>query len=349
MSGQAPPDWTDDEPGLSTLGAALARGVRRSFHRAWLVVLIAVAATMSIVVSRATSPRRYTARVTLRVVETTIERRDVTRLPRDLRQSLVGGALTSTRLAAIIRDRELYPRLAKTDMASAVASLREDMGVDVTSNFFLGERLPDDPPRSARVDLAFTAGTADVALAVARDLGDAILDAEKEQRVAASDASVRVIAAALDTLAARLATLAEERRASQRADAGGPASERTVRLQAQERAQMDRLRATEGQRTRLELMARAEGAGLGLTIDRVYEQSTKRGGASVASLGFLFVILMLMFLPLAALVVGTFDSRIRDEVDVARTGVPLLVQLPRPVPPGAKRSRRARVGGMGPM
>jgi hypothetical protein len=164
--------------------------------------------------------------------------------------------------------------------------------------------------------------------------------------VAASDASVRVVDEAIDALNVRLATLVDDRKAAQKADGNGAPSARTQQLQTQERDLVARLRRTENQRTNLELMTRAERAGLGLTIDRVYEQSSRRGGATVKSVGVTFLILIAIFLPLTALAVGSFDPRIRDEQDLAREGIPMLVELPRADRAHANRSPRAPVGGM---
>ena len=322
-----PPDWTSTEPGLRAALVVVARTLQKALHRPITVISFAVSIALA-AVSGSVTAKRTTAVVTLKVSESDVERSHVT--PRNLRAHLMKAALSSTRLAAIVRANELYPRVAATDMASAVAALREDMTLEVSQNGLYAERGPDEPARSARVALGYTASTATLATAVAQSLADAVIAGEAELRAADAAAATLAVGGGLDALRERYLSTVAARSASQRAD-GDPArpSRRTSQLKREERDLSLRLTETETQRTSLELLTRAEQTGLGTRVDRVYERVSSRGGATRGSLTILGAVLFALVLPLCALVVGAFDGRIRDRGDLERSGVRLFGELPR--------------------
>ena len=64
-----------------------------------------------------------------------------------------------------------FPDVA-TDAGEAVESVRKALDVTVSDLALLEDRLPDDPPRTARIGITYTAGTPEQALIMAREAGE---------------------------------------------------------------------------------------------------------------------------------------------------------------------------------
>lgn len=335
-----PPDWTASEPGLSAAIRAVLRLLGKAAHRPILVVFVALALSAT-TVAATRRPRVHTAVVTLKLAESSVERGRQT-TPRNLKTHLLQAALSSQRLAAIVGAHHLYPEVATADPASAVALLRSRFTLEVSQNGLSAERSEDDPARSARIEIAFSALDAAVATAVATSLADALMEAEGERRADDAAAAAAAVANGLDALRERYFTVVEARRSSARGDGSGRPSSRTRALLREEAGLKLRLTDMETQRTSLELLTRAELQGLGTQLTRVGEHVSSRGGTTSAALFALGAVLFVLALPIVALLVGAFDSRVRDREDLERAGARVLVDLPRR--PGG--SRRARIGSM---
>jgi hypothetical protein len=346
---EAPHDWTDDEHGLSVIGRAIARTFFRARFRVGLIAIIGFVLTAVLVARRASAPVRYTAEITLRITESGFDT-IAQRIPRNLRDNLLASALTSGRLATIIREQHLYARLAETDMPSAIASLREDMTLEVGSNYLLEGRSEEAPPRDARVTIKYSAGKSALAVAVADALANALVEAENEKRIADTDAAELAVTGGQLVLRERYDRAVAAYRALQREDAAnGRArpSDETERARIEQKRLGELLAGGESQRTALALVARAEVSGLGMRIDRVGESVSTTGGSSTSTLVIVGGVTFTLLTAVIALIAGAFDPHIRDARDIEDIGPAVLVAVPKePHPHANQGSPRAGLGGM---
>jgi len=86
------------------------------------------------------------------------------------RGELVGfinqAAFADARLGDLIGKHDLVRRLGATDRADALARMRKLIEVHTWHDYFEGYRQGDDPPRTVRVSIGFSAPDPETALAV---------------------------------------------------------------------------------------------------------------------------------------------------------------------------------------
>lgn len=326
--------WEDREPTFGRAREEVARALSRALRRWPLVVALAALITAAIVVRKAFQPPRYPAAVALLVVEGDVVAVTVTEEEGD-RTAVSSSPRTAARLADYVgtvvfsdaKLREIMRRQSVTleklesNPRLAVASFRDDIDIDVSQNNFLLERRPGDPPRFARIEISYTAPDPRVALMVAQDLADAVIDHEAAQRRELLDQAKRFQAEIVDALDAevgrREGALAEAQLAAQ----GLPGVSLVVvnELRAVENLR-NQLAGAQRELEELDLRSSAEQKDLGLAFTRVDWRSVEVPRPRGEVLLRLGVITLLASLLLSALAVGAFDGRVYDAADLRRLG-----------------------------
>ena len=327
--------WDQDEPGLRDATHLLRRVVSRARRRPHWVLLLALFAAAVVILPRARRPASYQGRIVFRMDEGALTDPQVSaRPPKAVRQYLARVALSNTRLAEIMERHDLSTTLRRIDMVAALESFREDLEIDVSRNYFLEDRAAG-PPRWARVAIVYAAGDPETAAAVVRDLGNAIVEEQGDERARAAEAARAQARHARETmgneLGERNAELARRERALEDA---GAAERGTVLVQIENsrsvaRALELRIKDLDGRLMRLELADDLEQAGVGLQFVRLEEGTViTRKRPPPAQLAVEAALLFLLALPFALLFVGAFDRRVYHAEDLSRLGLELAAVFP---------------------
>jgi hypothetical protein len=325
---------TDPEPGLRTLGRIAARLWRRARANRLRVLLTALLVAASVVGVELIKERAFHPRYVMRVVEADRDARTAPRMKRQLREYVMSAVFSNGALLALIEKYGLYPGIAKGNPQGALESFREDIHVEVYRNFFVEERGTHDAPRSARIAISYSSPNRELALAVTADLGDLVVAHEYAARKQQAGAAAARAQEELER--ARERYLNAHRRAYQQALlmdgdseeqqlARVQVAESTRTLQALERE----VEIAEERSAAMELGQQLENERLGLTFETVERGAIPRSAEletrdliALGALAFLFG------LPLAALWVGAFSSKLVDAEDVAKLDIPLLAVVP---------------------
>jgi hypothetical protein len=316
------PSWMDREPGWSDAFRQLARLHRRALVRLRTTLAVTALLALAVVVFRAQQHRSFRAEVIFRVTEGDIEFRTSPRANKDLKDFVSGTAFATPRLLEVIRRHGLYRKKMAADPLKAVESMREDIEVEVARNYFMIERGPDDPPRSAVVSIEYRGGDPDTALAVVQDLARLVEDQESAVRRGFAQIAAREAEEAYQLVRAELVRL-EQRRAVLGRDLaviGGDKGTSLVQLATVERQieiMEEERKGAEERRSALHLREGMEAGGLGITFDRIDTRSPSRPFfRRRVELGLIAVAAYLLLLPFVGMAVGAFGKRIDGAEDV---------------------------------
>ncbi len=332
-------DWYESEPPLHRVLAAELQRLKRRAQARWpLVVVVAVALTAAVVWKVARKPGQYRARVVLALTEGELAGRgDVTPL-HELRDYVGTVLLSNAALLELVERRGLFARArAQFGDDYAVQLLRDQLGIGVWRNYFQYSYSYDER-RTARIAIAYVAQDPDHAYEMARDLTSIVIAREGERRIEAARLLAEQARGILDAARAELAGVRAELNAEvaalAEAERRGEATEVAVhRLRAAEltlavtRAQ-EAFFALEQTTTGGALQAAATAAGLALELTVVDERRPPRAERPVFVLVAVGVFALGLFLPLAGIVIGAFDTRVHDLEDVSRLELTALGHLP---------------------
>jgi hypothetical protein len=333
-------DWLEHEPRAFDVLRQLGRLFRRAARRPFVVLASTLLFALLALGGWALKERTYAPRVILRAIEADYQYGANPRPKRRLRDHVRDAVFTNQRLMEVMRKHHLYEAILNTNPQAALSSFRDDIAVDVYRNYFVEERSPKDPPRSARIGIRYQASDRNLALAVTRDLALLVSDHESRTRRAqvaelARDAAAQLERAQTDVLAHQRA-IAEKVTLIQ----SGIDRQAVVELASLQRSlPLLERRVTEAEQRKaaLDLNASLEAKELGLRFEIVdsgaVAESAVPDGEDYALLG---VFAFIFGLPFVGLLVGAFDTRVRDADDLRRLGVSVLGQI---------RSSNSRVEG----
>ena len=324
-------DWIAIEPGALQVLGQLGRLFRRSWRRPFVVVGLTLLVATLAAGGWALKERNYAPRVILRAIEADYQYGANPRPKRRLRDHVRDAVFTNQRLMEVMRKHRLYAAILNTNPQAALASFRDDITVDVYRNYFVEERSPKDPPRSARIGIRYQSSDQKLALDVTRDLALLVADHESRTRRAQVAGLVREATEQLDR--AQTDVIAHQRAIAEKVTLiqTGIDRQAVVELASLQRSlPLLERRVADAERTKAarELNASLEAKELGLRFEIVdngaVRVSSVPDGEDFALLGlFAFV----FGLPFVSLLVGAFDTRIRDADDLRRLGVSVLGQI----------------------
>ena len=220
-----------------------------------------------------------------------------------------------------------FPDLA-TDAGEAVESVRKALDVTVSDIALLEDRLPDDPPRTARIGITYTAGTPEQALTMARELANVVVSSTLRRE----DVTAQNDQAAANALLGRSEKLFDQTADESSTAAAGNSITEALRAQARAESARQNLRAAVAAATNARLATRAQEAHESLRFDVVdagrLPPRRTRGDLVRDSAG-----LLLLALFGSCLFAGAFDPRVLDRGDVTGLGLTVLAEAP-PLPVG---------------
>jgi hypothetical protein len=323
--------WMSREPGIREAFVELGRLGRRAAGLPVRILLGSLLLALLVVGFVVLKGHRFGPRYLLRVVESDRAASEAPHGKRALRDHVLHNTFSNGRLLEIIRRNGLYPALARRDPNAAVNSFREDIEVEVYRNYFVEERSPEEPPRSARIAVRFRSEDRALALAVTRELGGLIVEHEGIARRQQAQAAVRDTNSALermrDEFQSRQKRMTERLLAVEsRKDPG--AMLELVDLGDGLEAIGGRLGELEKTSAALEVGAAFEQRSAGLRFE-VIEQGGVPGSEGMDTkdaLG-LGMLTFVFGLPLVGLGIAAFDTKLRSGEDLNRLGLRTLGRL----------------------
>ncbi|HEU4412587.1 MAG TPA: hypothetical protein VFS43_45510 [Polyangiaceae bacterium] len=347
-------DWTADEPGFSEAAAETSRLLRRMRVSLRRILIITLALTALTAGYRSLKKRQYAAHVIFRVTEGDLTNDTAPPTRGRLKNYLSDVALVSSRLQRIIEKYDLYPTKRKIDMQLAVEAMRDDIDLDVISNYFSQQRYRDDPPRSARVIVEYSTTDPQLALDVARTLAQTIQDDESTRRREAAELDAEATHRASAGLREQLAQAQTRLTEAQLELNGSKAAERATLLVELEQLRrtilslQDRLKEASKRQSDFDFRANLENQRLGLRFEVLDANRPPLPLLPVnAELALVTVLAFLLLVPAVGIAIAAFDARVYDVDDLRRLRIPACghINLPRMAKFGNpnKQARRERV------
>jgi hypothetical protein len=277
----------------------------------WLAAALIVSAGLTFTSARA--PRVYQASVIMRVTEGQVAIPGSELGRGALKNHLSELVFTSAHLMELMRRHPGHYGDLKDDPASALENIRGGLTIAVTENDFNEEREPDDPPRSARLQIAYDSRDPEFAFTIATELADMIVTStlgKQRKQLEREQAAAQALAGRAE------ADLAELVR-------GDP-----MVFDFRTRAARDRVGAAKQQVTAATLALRALTEQQALRFEvidpgRVPERVDRLSAAVSTFFSTLFTTLLA-----GLLLAGAFDPRVLDAQDLINLDVTVLGRLP---------------------
>ena len=311
--------WYDEEPAPGpTARALLARLFRRS-RASWPVWTgAALALGVALAAYRLHQPPSYRVTAIVRVMEG-----DAASTRNDLGVGALldymnDVVLTNARLVELMKRHPTAFRGVETNPMFELEDLRKQIEITISENRFVQESDPGDPPRSARIELAFSAADPKLTLAVAEELAELVVGSAAERQRAT---------AARDRTAAELARTRAEALIE-----GHPGRDEVPRA----RTARQRLEAARTEAAAAGLAARAAEGQQALRFEMVDAGRLPPAPTSTHLAGGILA-LVLVSLLVGALLAGAFDPRLLEPSDLEALGIVTLGRFPAPGPASASR------------
>jgi hypothetical protein len=318
--------WFDDEPPLRPAAVrAFARLLRRgrTSWKTWVFVAVGLAVASTYMSTR--GPRMYAVTVALRVSEGAVRAGGAHLNGGALRAHVDDLAFTAKHLVEVMRKHpDTFGPLDK-NVDESVAEMRDGITVEILENDFIGDRTPDGPPRSARVEVTYKSDDPKLTWAIAQELGELVIGTTMgEARAAIARARAAAASAVSQAEAHAEGAAAHDHDEPDAPPAAGPRPPDPLVVKANERLQL-----AGGQEAEADLSLKALDQRQSLRFEFVDPGQVPKklprltGGTLV---GILVVALFGSWL-----LVGGLDPRVLDFEDLAACGLPALGGLP-PLP-----------------
>ena len=336
-------DWYAREPAVShVLVAELQRFKRRMKAHPIPVLLLAVLLTAATLAWFAMKPRFHTARVVLRISEGAISQYEGPVLPHeDLESYIYDYSLPDPVLLDQVVEEQGFFRaeLEKFGPDLAIDELREGLSIDIFDNYFFFGKRQEITPRSLRVAINYRYQDPDVAYALARLLADLVIAQESQKRADETRFAAANARAILEQGERDLRALDERLTQAQVELAQALLQEDQVEA-AMQRVEVDdlsrrlileqkRVKGLRQETEQLELDSQLEERHLGLVFETAGE--VRPHGDTHANpilLTLVGLACFCIFVPVCAIGLGTFDSRVHEPEDVRRLGLPVVGHIP---------------------
>jgi hypothetical protein len=241
------------------------------------------------------------------------------------------AVFTAARLEELANKHDLVRKLRAPNLEVAVDRLRQQIDVGIWQDYFEGYRQGEDPPRTVRVTIGFSAPDPETALAVARDLGQLVAETQTQHEADSAAERVksrRILAASAAARANGLHEELERMKVDAVEQPGGNAFVGLQRMKAAVQAADAASSAMAGDLVDAQLRERAvrrvghlvQVVDPGTPVWQRLSRTERLAGQGALALG------LGMFL--AVFLVGSLDPTIRDEQDLRRVRIPYLGSVP---------------------
>jgi hypothetical protein len=331
-------DWYESEESPArAMIVELQRIRRRTRTRLLSVLVLGLVVAGALTYKLATRAEHFEAEIVLALTEGSLSAKH-NGLPVDqLRQFVDGVLIPDAKLKSLIERRDLYRLRKRLGIEYAIEELRGQLDVQIWKNSFVYyDEDAQNAEHSARIGLTVTDSDPDRAYELAHDIAAIVIETAHENRQQLNAQLSKEIAAQRDGLTHRLDQLALE--AAEKSAALTRAHAKHQEDFAQALALQLVELASERKRGEKELADiavsrdaladRIAAAGLDTSIAIVEENRPDRPEHRGFAIAMMAVVVGIGSLLGAALVLGSFDSRIHDGDDVERLGLPMLGHVP---------------------
>ncbi len=331
--------WYESEsPTRRVLVAELQRLKRRAQARWPLILVLVIGLTAAVLYKRAQKVKVHRAQVILAVAEGTLGDGRHPMPVMELRAYVNDVLLSNGVLLDLVEELDLFPLRAKLGDDFAINELRDMFNVGVFRNYFLYQYSVDEP-RSARIAIVVTHTDPDFAWRMAHRLATLVVDGEHAHRLEVAEQLGLEVEAAIRTARARLIeveTALNERSlalstAQQDGDVGRTAAltVETAELAARLRGEREAILGLITQGSGDSMALAIDRAGLGMSFEIAEERRPfEEPGARLYFQIMIGAVVFFGLLPVVAIFVGAFDSRVHDAEDVERVGLPVIGHVP---------------------
>lgn len=327
--------WIADEPGLASVARLV---LARAWHHRARILLVVILVTSTATVLRALKKPTHEATLYFRLVEGDISSNvgEQPRPPADIQQHIANVALSRRQLEPIMRKYHWSEAWLRRDPAAATDEFRSSIEISVERNYFIYPRNRGDEPRSAEVRISLAGPDEEQVRAILREIGDAILRDQAEQRGGRLREVREMIRMQLEHARARTRSLQdaisrltlEAARADERAAVGLRA--RIAVLAAEAHGAIEHELALGRQAAAVAFNAATEQEQLGMRFELVDERvAIFAPPLKPIQLMFRATLIFAATLLVTAVVVGAFDDRVYAPDDLAAWRLPLFGTLPR--------------------
>jgi capsular polysaccharide biosynthesis protein len=290
--------------------------------------------------AQARRPSVYTAEVGLVITEGVLSADGSPRPHGELRVLIDDAIFVRARLEELIDKRDLVRKLGVSGKVEALVDVKRRIEVEVWQDYFELSRQSADPPRSAHVNIAFSARDPETALAVAHDLGELLATSQIAREVDAVAARIASLRAIADSAVARANRERDRAEKARVAAVGRPVDPMVLRggepnstTMADEAARVAEARLFEAQIQMREIRQASRLVQVIDSGDPLWRSIPRR-----ARLLRQAEISLVCAVFLAVVLVGALDPTVRDPQDLRRVGLPLIGSVPvcSPTSPSAK-------------
>ena len=336
-------DWFDEEPGLlASMIHELQRLKRRMKAHPVPVLTLATLMTAFVLWRMSVKPKIYTAEIALRVSQGTLSDENGSPLPNRALQDYIYSYVLNKKVLEqkIILERGYFKDVYDDrGLDAALEEFREPLSVRAFRNYFIYDRRYDSTPRSVHVAISYSRKDPDKAYDIVRTLADIVVNNESARRLREARFAAENARAALDKAKELLDEHSERLNALQyefiRAQLIGDdelmatttgAIDELEALVKDEELSYNSLRI---QQERIAFRLRLEESSLAVLWEIAWEDRPRvlppPGPVRLTILG---VLCFCVFVPLCAITLGTFNSRIHELEDVTRLGIPVVGHIP---------------------
>lgn len=321
--------WIDREPGLLAALHELSRVLRRSRRRWFITLLIAAGLTSAVLWKLSAAPQIYSARAILRMAEG-----DMADTRRSLRRGELEGYLWNVVFSQkivypIIEELNLYPEFRELGPAEAVEAFRADVDVTVFRNFFLNAGTDDS--RSARVAITYRGFDAAQTVEIVERLADEVINHERERHIRATESMESLALRALEQIDIEINRRQQRMSAlMQQLDDAEDHERRLLQVTIQRLSMEIQSFTVSLTQARNELTTAKvlRASPLAVEIAQVRTPEIVTPGARKRKLFIVGALGFIVLFPACAIVIGAFDTRVRDSEDVERIGLPVVGHIP---------------------
>ncbi len=326
--------WISDETKVVSIAL---RALGRARHRPWRIVAVAALAAAAFVGYRLYAPPTYQAALHFHLAEGHVtDPTHAPRPPRAVRDYVFNVALSRDRVEQIMRKYGWSTTYLARDRVGAIDDFRENVTVDVVRNYFVYDRRPSDPPRSATVTVSLLGTDPETTAATVHEIGDAILQEQRAQRADRLAQARLHLEAELFRARARTKHLQDAiARLQAEATHSGPVEAiqkrtRAAALRVEAGGAIEQLGLLERRASDVAFTEAAEGEELGLRLELVDESLVAlTPPLTPLELARRALVVFVVVALLAVPVVGGFDDLVYTPSDLAARGLPCLGSLER--------------------
>ena len=319
--------WEEREPDLQTVAQETKRLYRRAGRRMALVVLLTIVATLGAAVREYRRQRTYPATVVLSATEGENVMDGVSHANDRLIDYVYFAVLTDRVLAEVADRHDFRPDLQISNPRLRIEQFRDLIDIKIYKNEFVQPRYTGWPARSAHIAVEFRHVDPDVAMTIARELGDLVISRDSENRRArleSETATASQVVGMSNAEVSRFTRRLEEAKSKLDVAERGEKGALWVQIESDEKGLVEALarqKAADDAKKTLDTRKNADAQSLELRFDRVDWGAPKLAVAKPWAIGRVALFSVLGLLPVVALGVGAFSRKVYDDQDVTRLGL----------------------------